>query len=293
MKKLIAFMGVLISALFLSILSPNLFAQSAISNIREWLPSDFSNYSGSYTLVPNDLASIFSEEITLKYANSIFFGSISYNNEEDEQLQASLKDVAITGNTFSFITNELNKKDVKFNGKFVIFDQKINWGEGKIDIYHNLKGMMVNNKTFYIKKSNAFITASSVLIEKNKDAGFYKAENLVDHNYSTAWVEGVAGTGIGQNVTFTFYNDWQPKEFRIVNGYAKNEAIYQKNSRPKQLKLTFSDGTTQIIDLKDILSEQVFGLNISKKIGWVKIEITDVYKGTAYEDTCITEIEFD
>jgi|WetSurMetagenome_2_1015567.scaffolds.fasta_scaffold337306_1 hypothetical protein len=273
---------------FSILLSLNIFAQSTKTNIKDWKPYDVTSYTGTYTISPEDLFYQASDQIKFEFIDGNY--AVSYSNEEltNDIIGTNL---IIDGSTFSFIINNANKQ-VVFKGKFISLDYKENWGEGKIDYYHNRKGIMVDDKTFYLKDVNTVVSSSSVLVEKNKDAGFYKAENLLDHNYSTAWVEGVAGTGIGQYLTMTFYKNWQPSELHIVNGYAKNDAIYQKNSRPKQLKLTFSDGTTQTIDLKDIMTEQIFSLNIKNKIGWVKVEISDVYKGTAYEDTCITEIEF-
>lgn len=274
--------------LIIIMLQSKSFAQSTKSNVRDWKPFDTSSYAGSYFIHQDELFDQSSDEIKFSYVNGTFVASYT-NGDITSDIPG--QNLIIKGNTFSFVILNEGKQEA-YNGKFVFYNVKDNWGDGKIDVYNDEKGILIDNATYYLKPEKTTLTASSVLTEKNKDADFYKAYNLIDKNYGTAWVEGVAGSGIGENVIFKFENPFQPGEISIVNGYAKNQAIYLKNSRPKQIKLTYSDLTTQMITLLDVVTIQKFKPNIKNKITWVKVEIADVYKGTHYEDTCITEIGF-
>lgn len=156
-------------------------------------------------------------------------------------------------------------------------------------------------------------------LEKN-GAITYIGNNAGDDNYETAWVEGVEGYGIGESVTFYFTQGLGAiDEIIVSNGYVKTPKAYRENSRVKTLKLYHNDKLIANLHLKDELADQhfelgeVFGDNNYGSLGdpqgkengkWIdkngktipqwtfKFEIGDVYKGTKYEDTVISEIYF-
>lgn len=76
-----------------------------------------------------------------------------------------------------------------------------------------------------------------------------------------------------------------------MNGYCKSEDLYKKNNRVKNIRIVFSDGTSIDRYLEDeyanynliVLPEPVI-------CNEFYIEITDIYRGTHYDDTCISEI---
>lgn len=131
------------------------------------------------------------------------------------------------------------------------------------------------------------VTASSTLVQSpyNYDAG-----NITDGDLSTAWVEGASGTGIGENVTLTYDGVYQMQGFSIRNGYQKKSDLYTKNARPKTIELIFSDGSAQEFELADGgIAEQKIQLSAPVNSSSVTLVIKDVYPGTKYEDTAITE----
>ena len=184
-----------------------------------------------------------------------------------------------------------------------------------------------NNRTLHIWKEGR----SSVLLEANKDTDFYEWKNLVDKNEGTAWVEGVNGAGIGEYVcldvlcldeydTLVGFNheDGEVKiHFNINNGYCKNEILHKKNNRVKDARVRIYDIPISVnmnntyvkgspkkiydekIHLKDILTKQNFLFNVTipqndecySTMLLLEFEILDVYKGTDYDDTAISEIE--
>ncbi len=146
----------------------------------------------------------------------------------------------------------------------------------------------------------SMITASSVLEPMKDSAGkmnYYNAENLIDGDSTTAWVEGVPGRGEGEWVDICLNGVYYVNGIEIANGYRKNYGLYVKNSRPKQVRFIFSDGTVQEELLPDDF-EGICHIDFGDGIetSEIKMEILSTYEGREYEgkraceDTCITEI---
>lgn len=152
--------------------------------------------------------------------------------------------------------------------------------------------------SWYCGGGPSSVTASSQL--KPQGAVNYKASYAHDLNYRTAWVEGVAGYGIGEYLTYSFKGG-NPKitTIIVVNGYVKSQKAFKENSRVKKLKVYKDNKPIAILDLKDIMGEQRFeigtlGDNTPGSPDWkLKFEIMEVYKGDKYDDTALSEIYFD
>lgn len=164
------------------------------------------------------------------------------------------------------------------------------------------------------------ITASSELPSSD---GRYAPEHM-DSYYGReyAWAEGVEGNGIGESVSVTSccsYHYWQnayPEgrvifldadstpdiydgymrytEICIVNGYARNQKVWEENGRVKRILMYVEDKPFAYLDLEDTIYPQYFTLPVDaiKAADGVDIHfrfvIEEVYPGTKYEDTCLT-----
>ena len=137
------------------------------------------------------------------------------------------------------------------------------------------------------KNSKAYASASSELSERNMT---HTASRILDGVLSNAWVEGIAGQGIGETVTITFDKTYKIEGFDIYAGYHKSKDLYLKNSRPKELKISFSDGTSEKYELKDIMEKQGIVFSNPHETSFITIEILSVFSGSKYEDTVISEI---
>lgn len=133
------------------------------------------------------------------------------------------------------------------------------------------------------------VSATSSLSEYNMT---HSPEFAKDESLSTAWVEGVSGNGEGEFLMFTFDNMYQVSGFDICAGYQKNEDIYSKNARPKEIELEFSNGTKHKITLGDVNEIQTFQLPEPVNSTSVSVKILSVYSGWKYTDTAISEISF-
>lgn len=159
-------------------------------------------------------------------------------------------------------------------------------------------------------KLNKFIlttVASSTLGDS------YKSANLCDGKAETAWVEGAKGNGIGEwvKINIDAYSElseytstpFSLEEIGVLPGYSKTTKTWIENNRIKKLlvvahspKLAQNEWVVYRLNFKDEDKLQVFkipddkvgySIQIMKKEIWIKIE--DIYKGTKYDDTCISE----
>ncbi len=132
------------------------------------------------------------------------------------------------------------------------------------------------------------INASSCLSEYGMT---HWARLMLDGDLSTAWVEGASGNGIGEQFTMDLNDEYSLIGFIISSGYQKSEELYYKNARPAAVRVYFSDGTSEYFEILDIMDQQVFHFGEHDGTDFVTFRIEDVYPGTTYSDTCISEIE--
>lgn len=155
------------------------------------------------------------------------------------------------------------------------------------------------------------VTASSSL------AGNYGPLNTIDSNCSTAWVEGAQGNGIGSWIEFKIKGTYMLSHIGIMNGYWKSKATWEENSRPKKLGLEIlekKDVDKVMVLAKytiDIPKERTYRNGVSiknfykdifflpkwndviadcKEVKKIKITILDVWPGTKYTDTALSEV---
>lgn len=79
----------------------------------------------------------------------------------------------------------------------------------------------------------------------------------------------------------------------ILNGYVnpKLPYLYKENSRVKKATLIIDDTTEIEIEFDDIVEFKC--IELGRPFTKARIVIYDVYKGTKYDDTCITSITVD
>ena len=129
----------------------------------------------------------------------------------------------------------------------------------------------------------------------------YDAKNLNDGLLGSAWCEGAPGIGVGESFTITLdANDTHPAwkgRIEIMNGYASNAKLFQKNGRIKTLKVSFNDKPIATVQLVDALGLQTFELgdalpkDAQTRGSVIKFEIAEVYgDGAKAEDTCVSEV---
>ena len=119
----------------------------------------------------------------------------------------------------------------------------------------------------------------------------YSPKNLSDQNVKTAWVEGSDGYGIGEELIIR-NQDLYFRGLLVVNGYSKNMQLWEQNSRVKTLGVYKNGRPIYVINLKDSveIQEVIFAVNKLNKNDELRIRILEVYEGTQYRDTAISEL---
>lgn len=133
------------------------------------------------------------------------------------------------------------------------------------------------------------ISASSTLIEKNKSSDFYDVSNLIDNSWKS-WVEGKNDDGIGEKLTFEFDKPVPIEKICIRNGYGDLKYFYI-NNRIKKISVYINGKKINDFTLIDKFNCQNFSIQ-KQNVTKIEIEIKDIYPGTKYKDTCISEVYF-
>ena len=139
-------------------------------------------------------------------------------------------------------------------------------------------------------RDETVVTASSTLVD-DTGAGFdYSPGQVLDQDFSTSWVEGVNGDGIGEWIKMQFSAPARINTLGIVPGLASDNDTYLKNNRIKSFELEFSDGTKLNKELTDN-----YGMHFvefpTTETDYIKLIIKSVFQGTKYEDTPIAELD--
>ena len=128
----------------------------------------------------------------------------------------------------------------------------------------------------------------------------YEAENAHDFNHESVWVEGAKGQGIGEYLVYEFAGACpRITTVKILNGHVKSEKAWRENSRVKKLRMYYKNEPYAILELEDSRTEQDFEVGVlgphdGNAPKWtLKFEILEVYPGSKYQDTVISELWFD
>lgn len=134
----------------------------------------------------------------------------------------------------------------------------------------------------------SLLCASSFLSSQGKNS--YRVGNLVDGDRTTAWVEGNSGDGIGEWLVIDFGEPTTPGTIELRNGYTKNDDIFRKNGRVREIEIVTSTGFSQKLTLQDSGGAQGIDLSEVGEVTWLQLRILSVYRGTKYRDTAISEL---
>ncbi len=119
----------------------------------------------------------------------------------------------------------------------------------------------------------------------------YKQVNLWS-NQITPWVEGKKGNGIGETFEFDMtYSAREPWDIRILNGYVDplKPHLFKENNRIKKALLETDTGIKKEFEFRDEV--EFTQIILPNDVKHIKLTILEVYKGTKYQDTCITSVE--
>ena len=117
----------------------------------------------------------------------------------------------------------------------------------------------------------------------------------VDGRRSTAWTEGVRGSGEGEWIMLTFPKPVEVHSVGLDVGFDTSADLFYKNNRIKRATLVFSNGERLELGFADRRGMQtiplVRGPGANIETTFVKIVIEEAFPGWKYDDTCLAEVE--
>jgi hypothetical protein len=119
----------------------------------------------------------------------------------------------------------------------------------------------------------------------------YPPANVKDGKSATAWFEGATGSGQGQSITVQFGAERNVQRIVVYAGQWVDADTWNQANRPKELLVKYSDGTTATWSLTDKMEPQVLAVAGGKKTSSITLEIKQIFNGTVFHDTGISEIQ--
>jgi hypothetical protein len=117
----------------------------------------------------------------------------------------------------------------------------------------------------------------------------------IDGAPESSWVEGVAGSGIGEWFELTFPGVVEVLQIGLDVGYDRDDAVFYANNRIKRATFIFSSGEQVALDFTDTRGMQMVSLDRAPgqniQTSSIRVVIEEVYRGSRHDDTCLAEIE--
>ncbi|HOM87775.1 MAG TPA: hypothetical protein PLU42_07035 [Spirochaetota bacterium] len=130
--------------------------------------------------------------------------------------------------------------------------------------------------------------------------GKYSPVNIFDNDINTIYAEG--DDSYYMTIEIKFKNPVECDAIQVLGGVAVNKDIYEKNNRPKDVVVYVYDTDESFlkdkalfekeIQLKDVMEYQKITFEKTYSIKRFTFQGLGVYKGSKYNDTCITELKF-
>lgn len=147
------------------------------------------------------------------------------------------------------------------------------------------------NSSLYSGMTKAKVSSCSAssVIQDNPTVDCNDATQMVDGKSDTSWQEGVSGDGIGEWTQFILKKEYNVRYLTFKMGNWRDQERYNKNNRPKGICLKMG-GQTYNLTFPDGKNEYMVELSDSLPVSDIYVEITSVYKGSEWDDTCISEM---
>ncbi len=142
------------------------------------------------------------------------------------------------------------------------------------------------NKSGYSIVSVLKAEASSSIEQDGYDN---TADVTLDNDATTSWQEGVDGDGVGEYLYYKLSKNYDVKYITFKMGNWRDQKNYTENNRPKQITIWCGDKYFEVT-IPDGMTEYCVELSDDVNCSEIYVVIDSVYKGTAWDDTCISEV---
>ncbi len=137
------------------------------------------------------------------------------------------------------------------------------------------------SQTSYLEDDNPFL---------------YQATSLFDGDLDTVWADGnPENYRKNDHISIEFENPIELDEIRIAPGYF-NTGLFNANNRIKKLQIKFDTHPSYDdainAEFQDVMEIQSINIETKISVKTITFIIKEVYSGSKWDDTCISEIEF-
>ena len=137
------------------------------------------------------------------------------------------------------------------------------------------------------------VTASSTM---PASAGYeFDPEKLTDGDLTTSWQPERTRGGKGESALFSFDVEVALQGVSIANGFQVQDRFgdeFLNNSRVKEARLVFSDGSEEKISLPADQRGLVEIAFKPRRTKWLKLIVEEVHPGSKWKDLAISEVVF-
>ncbi len=119
----------------------------------------------------------------------------------------------------------------------------------------------------------------------------HPASAAIDGVKQTSWAVAPPGPGLNQSLTITLGRTVDLARVGITPGASDNQKAFLAEARPREILVTFPDGSRSLVTLRDIAAFQPFSVT-AHGVTKVTLQILSVYPGQSNQRTAIDEVEF-
>lgn len=221
-------------------------------------------------------------------------------NEEEATETASLNQIDkekeyATDSMLEDMEEEMPAEQEKFSPSENVSMEDDVQVDGMQDIYEFVE----DTEQGIILLSDLYINTISASSELTDNTSTYSVEAVLDGNKDTCWAEGVDGNGESEYIEIHFREPIYLTDIGLLNGYMKNEDVFNNNGKISRIELSYSDGNSHESLLDEYEYQDVVGQAFSDWISYgnpiytdyLKITILKASHGEKYEDTCLSELQ--
>lgn len=185
--------------------------------------------------------------------------------------------------------------------RYAFFEHKTEFLNDDIEAvgkYFSAPSSFLNNgNNIKAYKASSYLEEGNISYEAQNTAKIYNMmtnrEIALWSSQIRPWVEGKNDDGIGESFEFdtTYPNGGLPLDIRILNGYVDplKPHLFKENNRIKKALLETDTGIKKEVEFRDEV--EFTQIILPDNVKHIKLTILEVYKGTKYQDTCITSVE--
>ncbi|MBD5507436.1 MAG: hypothetical protein HDR05_05180 [Lachnospiraceae bacterium] len=178
-----------------------------------------------------------------------------------------------------------------------IFTGNYEWTDNIQVVYESAKNAKEEKESILL--NDLYINTVFASSELMDSAGTYTAEALFDGDRDTCWAEGVDGDGEGQYIEIYFSTPIYLTDIFLLNGYMKNEDVFNNNGKIDRVEFAFSDGYSFEMQLDEYTYQDIVEQSYSDWLKYdspiyteyLKITILEASSGEKYDDICLSELE--